>query len=101
MGRRFGVLLFVVAELAGVAHADGQVDQDDEDDDVGPWSGFHVDVTASEISGVVGEDEAYANQLELSLDPSYQLGRKLGRGWWKPLTLSASISIAGEVAGTD
>ncbi len=70
-------------------------------DDIGPWHGLHLDVTATELSGVVGEPEAYANQLSLELGPSFDLGHHLGSRFWKPLSLSASIGISGELAGSD
>ena len=77
-------------------------DDDDSDaDDIGPWRGLHLDITTTELSGVVGEPEAYANQLSLELRPSFDLGHHLGSRFWKPLSLSASIGISGELSGSD
>jgi hypothetical protein len=62
--------------------------------------GFDLDVTLTESSGVEFASEAYENVLAVTLDPRFHLGTQLFKGGWaEPLSLSASLTIDGELSG--
>lgn len=62
--------------------------------------GFDLDVTLTESSGVVFASEAYENVLAVTLDPRFYLGKQLFKGGWaEPLSLSANLTVDGELAG--
>ncbi len=99
--RRSVATLFSLA-LAGAAFGTERPSAPEEEERPELWGGFDLDVTLTEVSGVSLLPDAYQNQLALSLEPRFRLGRALFReSWAEPLALTARLMLEHELAGSD